>query len=107
MAEDSITAIEGPQHPNTGTQLLSFSGLRTVFRGVVRNIARIGPGLKKKLQKHQHFNLGDLSEDGIHALHSLQRVLTTQPVFMLPRAVRKMTVDMDADKKTSRVRPFK
>lgn len=95
MAEHSRMEIEDLHQPRTATQLRSLLDLCNMFR-LVPNFVRAAAPLNQNLRKDQPSDFGDMGEDELSALASLQKSLTTPLVLVLPRTKGKLTFDTDA-----------
>lgn len=96
IASHTTDTIRGLQPSTNVPDLRSFLRLKTVFRCIVPNFARIVAPLNRKLCRDQPPIFGTLSKDDLNSLNTLKDALIAPPVLALPNSTGHMTLDTNA-----------
>jgi len=96
MRNKNVDALKHPKFPTTKTQLKSFLGMCNVYRRFVKNISKRAKPLNALTRAEIPPDLPPPTDVAIAAFEDLRNGLLCPPVLALPKANRKLVVDVDA-----------
>jgi len=92
----NVDALKHAKFPTTKTQLKSFLGMCNVYRGFVKDFAKRAKPLNALTRAEIPPDLPPPMDVAIAAFEDLRNALLCPPVLALPKANRKLVVDVDA-----------
>jgi len=91
-----VDALKHAKFPTTKTKLKSFLGMCNVYRRFVKDFAKRGKPLNALTRAEVPPDLPPPTDVAIAAFENLRNELLCPPVLALPKANRKLVVDVDA-----------
>jgi len=92
----NVDSLKHAKFPTTKTQLKSFLGMCNVYRLFVKDFAKRAKSLNALTRAEIPPDLPPPTDVAIAAFEDLQNALLCPPVLALPKANRKLVVDVDA-----------
>jgi len=92
----NVDALKHAKFPTTNTQLKSFLGMSNVYRRFVKDFAKRAKPLNALTKAEIPPDLPPPTDVAIAAFEDLRNALLCPPVLALPKANRKLVVDVDA-----------
>ena len=96
MHNKNVNALKHAKFPTTKTQLKSFLGMCNVYLRFVKDFAKREKHLNALTRAEIPPDLPPPTDVAIAAFEDLRNALLCQPVLALPKANRKLIVDVDA-----------
>jgi len=92
----NVDAVKRAKFPTTKTQLKSFLGMCNVYRLFVKDFAKRAKPLNALTRAEVPPDLPTPTDAQTASFEDLRNALLCPPVFALPKANRKLVVDVDA-----------
>jgi len=92
----NVDALKNARFPTTKTELKNFLGMCNVYRRFVKDFAKRAKPLNALTRAEIPPDLPQPTDVAIAAFEDLRNALLCPPVLALPKANRKLVVDVDA-----------